>query len=77
MSLPLTAGRRLRLLQIHDANTQWWNLDEIRFCRVCLKPIVGKDIRITLDDQERPHFACPTPGCHGTLPDWELPRLHL
>lgn len=73
----LTSGRRLRLLDQNDSYTQWWSLDETRFCKKCEHLIIGKDIQITLDDDETPHFACPSFRCQGTFADWEYPQLHL
>jgi len=77
MSLFLTAGRRLKLLAAHDTHTHWWTLDETRFCNRCEHLIVGNDIRIELDENERPTFRCPTFKCPGTLENWQYPNLHL
>ena len=73
----LTEGRRLRLLDQSDPHTQWWNLDETRFCNCCEHLIIGRDIVITLDEKEEPHFACPSYKCPGTFENWEYPQLHL
>ncbi|MEO7933857.1 MAG: hypothetical protein ABIT76_11935 [Chthoniobacterales bacterium] len=73
----LTAGRRLRLLAENDPHTHWWSLDETRFCNRCEHLIVGRDIVITLDEHEAPHFACPSFRCPGTFANWEYPQLHL
>ena len=73
----LTAGRRLRLLDQNDPHTQWWSLDETRYCTACEHLIVGKDILITLDDDETAHFACPSFRCRGTFQNWVYPQLHL
>ncbi len=73
----LTAGRRLKLLQEHDHHTQWWDLDETRVCRICGHLIIGKNILITLDEKELPHFACPSFKCSGSLDDLDYPRLNL
>ena len=73
----LTDGRRLILLDQADAKTHWWSLDETRFCKCCEHLIIGKDIRITFDEKEIPHFACPSFHCPGTFGDWEYPQLHL
>lgn len=77
MSLFLTAGRRLKLLAANDHRTQWWTLDETRFCTRCETLIVGLDIRIEMDENERPIFQCPTFQCPGTLENWVYPNLHL
>jgi hypothetical protein len=77
ISLPETAGRKLRLFQMHDPLKHWWSLSEMRFCAKCEHLFTGNDIRVTLDDHEQVQFRCPTPKCPGQWKDWQYPNLHL
>jgi len=75
--LLLTDSRKLRALRIFDPFTQWWSITEVRFCVVCERPFMGRDIRFFGEDEFPTQFECPTPGCQGGFAEWKHPRLHL
>jgi hypothetical protein len=77
ISLPETAGRKLRLFQISDPLKHWWSLGEMRFCAKCEHLFTGHDIRISLNKNDEAQFHCPTQNCPGQWKDWEYPNLHL
>jgi hypothetical protein len=77
ISLPETAGRKLKLFQAHDPLKHWWSLGEMRFCTKCEHLFTGHDIRVTLDDDDEVEFHCPTLNCKGQWEDWQYPNLHL
>jgi hypothetical protein len=76
-SLPQSAGRKLKLFQASDPFKQWWSLDEMRFCKKCERLFIGRDIRLTKDDEGNIEFHCPTEECASSWEDWEYPELHL
>jgi hypothetical protein len=77
MSLPQTPGRKLKLFQATDPFKQWWSLDEMRFCAKCEHLFLGRDIRLSEDEDGTIQFHCPTLNCPGSWADWEYPELHL
>jgi hypothetical protein len=77
MTLPETAGRKLKLFQASDPSKRWWSLNETRFCAKCGHLFTGHDIRVTFDRDRNLRFHCPTVNCTGQWEDWEYPNLHL
>ncbi|HWB60692.1 MAG TPA: hypothetical protein VG733_14450 [Chthoniobacteraceae bacterium] len=75
--LPLTDGRKLQLFQEHDPLKQWWSLDELRYCGKCEHLFIGREIKVTQDDDMVFHFRCPTFNCDADFADWQYPNLHL
>lgn len=49
----------------------------MRFCAKCEHLFTGYDIRLTVGDDEKVHFHCPTLNCDGKWEDWQYPNLHL
>jgi hypothetical protein len=75
--LPLTDGHKLRLFRENDPATQWWSLDEMRFCAKCGHLLLGRDIKVYQDEHGQLHFRCPSFNCDARWGDWQYPQLHL
>jgi hypothetical protein len=76
-SLPQTDGRKLLLFRARDPLKYWWSLDEMRFCGKCEHLFLGRDIKLTEDEEGEVYFHCPTFGCASSWEDWQYPELHL
>jgi hypothetical protein len=57
---------KLLLLQFHDPNRKWLNLNDSRICILCGSELNGHSIRIGIE-RGRPAFYCPSEGCQGRL----------
>ena len=63
---PRHADSKLLLLQFHDPNRKWLDLNDSRVCILCGSELNGHSIRIRIE-RGRPAFSCPSEGCHGRL----------
>ena len=63
---PRNPGSKLLLLQFHDPNRKWLNLNDSRVCILCGNELNGHSIRISIA-RGRPAFSCPSEGCRGRL----------
>jgi hypothetical protein len=60
------SNSKLLLLQFHDPNRKWFDLNDSRVCILCGSELNGHSIRISIE-RGRPAFSCPSEGCHGRL----------
>ena len=71
----LSDVERLEVLRRLDQFRIWRSLDEKRYCLVCGKIIIGKQIQVTVGTRgdEPLRLSCPTERCHSIPMDWVLP----
>ena len=71
--------QKLEALRQLDRFRQWGSLDEKRYCLVCGKVIVGRQIQVV--DATRGNgllrLNCPTEGCNSIPMDWVLPTNEI
>jgi hypothetical protein len=63
---------RLKLLQEHDPQRPWLNLQDRRTCILCGAEFSGESIRISVR-LGKAMFACPSAGCRGNLKHFVRP----
>jgi len=66
----LSAENRLDILRTADTSRKWNSPDEQRFCILCKKVIIARQIDITLDENGGYELHCPTVDCPATIRDW-------
>ena len=71
----LPDGDKLEALRRLDQFRIWRSLDEKRYCLVCGKIIIGKQIQVTGGTRGNGplRLNCPTERCHSIPMDWVLP----
>ena len=77
LSSPITLSDedKLEVLRRLDEFRPWRSLDEKRYCLVCGKIIIGKQIQVTGGTRGNGplRLSCPTERCHSIPMDWVLP----
>jgi hypothetical protein len=75
----LTDDEKLDVLRRLDQFRQWHSLDEKRYCLVCGKLILGRQIQV--DGGTRGNgplrLSCPTERCNAIPMDWVLPTSEV
>jgi hypothetical protein len=73
--LTLSDADKLDALQRLDKFRQWHSLDDKRYCLVCDRIIVGREIRVTNGTRGSGplQLSCPTERCNSIPMDWVLP----
>jgi hypothetical protein len=71
----LSDEEKLEVLRRLDQFRQWRSLEEKRYCLVCGKLILGRQIQIGGGTRGNGPLAliCPTVGCNSIPMDWVLP----
>ena len=77
LSLPiaLSDADKLDALRRLDQFRQWGSLDEKRYCLVCGKIIIGRQIQVAGGTRGNGplRLSCPTERCNSIPMDWVLP----
>ena len=71
-SLTLTGAEKLEALRRLDQFRQWRSLDEKRYCLVCGKIIIGRQIQVAAGTRGNGplRLNCPTERCISIPMDW-------
>jgi hypothetical protein len=71
----LSDEERLEVLRRLDQFRQWHSLDEKRYCLVCGKLILGRQIQVAGGTRGNGplRLSCPTEKCNSIPMDWVLP----
>jgi hypothetical protein len=71
----LTDADKLEALRRLDQFRQWRSLDEKRYCLVCGKIIIGRQIHVAGGTRGNGalRLSCPTERCNSIPMDWVLP----
>jgi hypothetical protein len=71
----LSDNEKLELLRRLDQFRHWHSLDEKRYCLVCGKLILGRQIQVTGGTRGNGplRLNCPTERCNSIPMDWMLP----
>jgi hypothetical protein len=66
---------KLEVLRRLDQFRQWPSLDEKRYCLVCGKIIIGREIQVAGGTRGNGalRLSCPTEHCNSIPMDWVLP----
>jgi hypothetical protein len=75
----LSDGEKLEVLRRLDQFRQWRSLDEKRYCLVCGKIIMGRQIDVGGGTRGNGplRLSCPTEGCNSIPMDWVLPTNEI
>jgi hypothetical protein len=75
----LSDDEKLEALRRLDQFRQWCSLDEKRFCLVCGKIIIGRQIDVAGGTRGNGplRLSCPTEGCNSIPMDWVLPTNEI
>ena len=70
----LSDDEKLEVLRRLDQFRQWHSLDEERYCLVCGKLIMGRQIQLAgeICGNGPLRLSCPTQGCNSIPMDWVL-----
>ena len=83
MTLPTAArladDEKLEVLRRLDQFRHWHSLDEKRYCLVCGKLILGRQIQVDAGTRSKgpPRLSCPTERCNSIPMDWVLPTSEV
>ena len=71
----LSDDEKLETLRRLDQFRQWRSLDEKRYCLVCSKIIIGREIQVADETHGDGSLSlsCPTERCNSIPMDWVLP----
>ena len=71
----LSDDEKLETLRRLDQFRQWRSLDEKRYCLVCSKIIIGREIQVAggTEGDGSLSITCPTERCNSIPMDWVLP----
>ena len=71
----LSDDEKLETLRRLDQFRQWRSLDEKRYCLVCSKIIIGREIQVAggTHGEGSLSISCPTERCNSIPMDWVLP----
>ncbi len=74
-AIKLSDDEQLEVLRRLDQFRQWHSLEEKRYCLVCGKVIVGRQIQVAGGTRGNGplRLSCPTDGCNSIPMDWVLP----
>jgi hypothetical protein len=70
MGIHLQYDERLWILRTGDHGRSWESLDDERFCILCEKTFIGRQIEITRHRDGEHELRCPTPGCNSKPHQW-------
>lgn len=72
---PLADADKLEALRRLDQFREWRSLDDKRFCLVCGKIIIGRQIQVAGGTRRNGplRLSCPTERCNSIPMDWVLP----
>jgi hypothetical protein len=71
----LSDGEKLEVLRRLDQFRQWHSLDDKRYCLVCGKLIIGRQVPVAGGTRGNGplRMSCPTQDCNSIPMDWVLP----
>jgi hypothetical protein len=77
--MKLSDDERLEVLRQLDQFRQWRSLEEKRYCLVCGKIIVGRQIQVAGGTRGNGplRLSCPTDNCNSIPMDWVLPTEEI
>ena len=64
---------KLEVLQRLDQFRLWHSLDEERYCLVCGKIIIGREVHVTGGENGPLRLSCPTEHCNAIPMNWVRP----
>ena len=75
----LSDDQKLEALRRLDQFRQWRSLEEKRYCLVCGKVIMGRQIQVAGGTRGNGplRLNCPTEGCNSIPMDWVLPTNEI
>jgi hypothetical protein len=75
----LSDNEQLEALRRLDQFRQWHSLDEKRYCLVCGKVIMGRQIQVSGGTRGNGplRLSCPTERCNSIPMDWVLPTNEI
>jgi hypothetical protein len=75
----LSDDEKLEVVRRLDQFRQWHSLDEKRYCLVCGKLILGRQIQVTGGTRGNGpmRLSCPTERCNSIPMDWVLPTNEI
>jgi hypothetical protein len=75
----LSDDEKLEVVRRLDQFRQWHSLDEKRYCLVCGKLILGRQIQVTGGTRGNGplRLSCPTERCNSIPMDWVLPTTEI
>ena len=75
----LSDDQKLEALRRLDQFRQWRSLEEKRYCLVCGKVIMGRQIQVVGGTRGNGplRLNCPTEGCNSIPMDWVLPTNEI
>lgn len=75
----LSDDQKLEVLRQLDQFRQWDSLEEKRYCLVCGKVIIGRQIQVDAGTRGNGplRLNCPTEGCNAIPMDWVLPTNEI
>ena len=75
----LSDDQKLEALRRLDQFRQWRSLEEKRYCLVCGKVIMGRQIQVVGGTRGNGplRLNCPTEGCNSITMDWVLPTNEI